>query len=147
MRREPLRIHLENFTGYATSDLRRFFERGLRACGVTGHVFVVATTSPIFTRGCASIGGRRLIMAFAAPSRQDMRRNARVLMHEAEHLKGKTHERMPEPMRYSEGGLPAWAKGIRFRHVAKAPDQMAPLRHRRPPRAHRRATRTGRSSQ
>lgn len=134
MRGGALRVHVRNFTGYATADLVKFFTRGLRACGVRGHVYVVATTSPIFTRGCADIGGRRLVMAFASPAKQDMRRNARVLMHEAEHLKGRRHEAMPERMRYSEGPLPPWARGLRFRHVGRAPDQLSILRknHRNP---------------
>lgn len=85
---------------------------------------------------------RRMSLAVASKGRLDMRRAARVLMHECEHMKGKTHEQMPEPMRYSEGPLPAWARGVHIRHRTKAADQMMLLRRRRPPRAHRRATRT-----
>ncbi len=121
-------LKLDNRSGYDTEDLRRLIRRGLRACGVRGTVFVTVMASPIRSRGCADVGGRRMVLPIAPPSRtsekEQIRRLARVLEHECEHLKGVQHGHMPKQILYSSGATPAWARGLRLKRVGRAPDQM-----------------------
>ncbi len=127
-----LDVRLENRSGYDTESLRRFVRRGLAAYGVRGIVHVTILASPIRSRGCATVGGRRMVLAMAAPSRttsrEFLRRLARLIEHEAAHLRGVEHKNMPRELLYSLGPTPAWAKGIKIPHRGRAPDQLKALR-------------------
>jgi len=111
-----VRLRLQNESGYVTADLRRILLRGLRACGVQRPVVEIRVVpAPKFTRGCAEIGGHRMVLAIGPPSYEDDRRFrvrlARVLRHEFGHLKGKAHDEMAEDLRYphEKGTVPSWA--------------------------------------
>lgn len=138
-------LRLENRSGYDTEDLRRFVRRGLRACGVRGNVSVVIVSSPIRSRGCATVGGRRMVLAVASPARttkkEFIRRLARLLEHEAAHLRGVEHKGMSRELLYSLGSTPSWARGVRIRYRGRAPDQLAVLRAPADQRAGRSAAR------
>lgn len=107
---------------------------GLAAYGVRGLVReVVITASPIYSRGCADVGGRRrLSIAIAPPSRlrpdepnsDGRRRLARLIEHEAAHLRGLDHDDMPHNLLYSLGPTPTWAQGLPLRYRGRAPNQM-----------------------
>lgn len=121
------RIHLTNRSGYLTQDLERFVVEGLRACGVTKIITVMVTASPIRSRGCAEVGGNKLSLAIASPSKFSRRRLARVLWHEAAHLRGIDHAQMDERLLYSLGPTPAWALRLPLRYRKRAPNQMVGL--------------------
>lgn len=84
-----------------------------------GAFAVDVVPSPIRSRGCAEVGGRRMVIAIASPSNFSLRRLARLFEHEAAHLKGLDHERMNERLLYSLGPTPGWAKGSEFRYSRK----------------------------
>lgn len=104
------RLSVDNRSGYDTRDLHAFFLAGLRSMGVAGKKRVVVVASPIYSRGCATIGGETIVIAIAAPSRFSWRRLARLFEHEATHSTGKDHHEMSERDLYSEGPCPRWAK-------------------------------------
>lgn len=119
-----------NRSGYATGDLREFFSRGLRAHGVTGRVVLVVVSSPIYSRGCATVGGTDIVIAIASPSRLDYRRLSRMFDHEVRHKLGIDHGQMSERDLYSLGRTSAWARDWesgrrKLRHVKRAPNQLA----------------------
>jgi hypothetical protein len=128
-----MRLRLDNYSGYDTADLRRFVLAGLRAVAPRlreAHVVIVA--SPIRSRGCADVGGRRMVLAVGPPSRFSLRRLSRLLEHEAGHLRGEQHEDMPRGRLYSLGRIPDWcrrwyAAGGRIRYRGRAPGQLALL--------------------
>lgn len=101
---------LDNRSGWSSRDLAYFFAAGLRAYGVKKHVHIIVTRSPIYSRGCAQIGGKAMVIAISSPSKFELRRLARLFQHEVAHLKGQRHEDMPDNVLWSEGPLPAWAK-------------------------------------
>lgn len=125
-----MRLRLENRSGYDTEDLRRFLLAGLRATvPKLRDVDAVVVSSPIRSRGCAEVGGRRIVIAIAPPSRFSLRRLSRLLDHEAAHLTGKEHEDMARELLYSLGPIPDWAKrwyhaGGRLRYKGRAPAQV-----------------------
>lgn len=134
-----LKVRVVNRSGYDTRDLERFFTRALRAAGVDKPVTITVVPSPIYSRGCAEVGGSRAKIAIAAPSHSSLkefrRRLARLLLHEAEHLKGAEHEdmcgsrycpRSGRDLLYSTGATPSWARDlpIRFRGRARAPKRI-----------------------
>ncbi len=125
-------LRLINRSGYDDEDLRRFVRRGLSACGVRGAVECTCVASPIRSRGCAEVGGKRMVLAIAAPSRTSkkefLRRLARLFEHEAAHLRGLEHHKMDRDLLYSRGPTPDWARGTKLRYVGRAGDQMAALR-------------------
>ena len=125
-------LTIDNRSGYDTGDLRRFCAAGLRANGVRGDVHVTIVSSPIRSRGCAQVGGQRMVLAIAAPSYSSKgefeRRLSRLLDHEAAHLRGVEHEQMRKPLLYSEGDTSEWARGLVVRYRGRAPNQMAVLR-------------------
>lgn len=123
-----MKFTLENRSGYNTADLARFFARGFRAVGVTKRVRVVVSSSPIRSRGCADVGGSRLSIALAPPSRFSLRRLARLFIHEAAHIQGVDHQDMPDKLLYSRGPTPGWARESRIRYEGRAPDQLRFLR-------------------
>lgn len=112
-------LRLENRSRYATEDLRRFLLRGMRACRIR-HLDVIVVPSPIRSRGCADVGGRRMVIAIAAPSRLTMRRLARLFEHEAAHIRGMEHEGMPRDLLYSLGDVPRWARNLKIRYRGSA---------------------------
>jgi hypothetical protein len=128
-----MHLRLENRSGYDTSDLRAFFRRAFEAIVPRSHplrrrgVEVAVVASPIRSRGCAEVGGKRMVIALASPSHYSLRRLARLVEHEAHHLLGKQHEDMTEQIRYSEGPVPSWAVGSRLRYRRRAPAQVALL--------------------
>ena len=139
-------FRLENRSGYETEDLRRFFDRGLRATGTRGHdgdLRIIVTPSPIRSRGCAEVGtveckggrctrknGSRMVIALASPVNFSLRRLARLFEHECAHIRGLEHEDMDEDLLYSLGPIPDWARGARFRYYGAAPPQLPFLRRR-----------------
>ncbi len=127
-------LRIDNQSGYDTADLRRFIRRGLAACGVRGAIHVTVTAAPGRSRGCATVGGRRMNLALASPSYSRgsfdsfLRRLGNLLQHEAAHLRGMEHHQMPPTLLMSHGPIPAWAKGAKIRYLGRAPDQMRHLR-------------------
>jgi hypothetical protein len=125
----PLRLVLRNDTAWNDADLRRFVYAGLRANGVTGTIHVHVTPSPIYSRGCAEVGCVRtgvcrLRLALGRPSYHStralwIRRASRLLDHEARHLTGLDHDRMPERLLYSLGPPSSWARGLPMRWTGK----------------------------
>lgn len=87
--------------------------------------------SPIRTRGCAEVtrdrSGGKMVIAISSPSRlgkDPLRRLARVIEHEMQHLRGVEHDAMrDERLLYSEGPTPWWARGSRLRYRRRAPRQ------------------------
>lgn len=129
-----MRFRLENRSGYDTEDLRRFFEKGFKALVRRSHPLskktldLVVVSSPIRSRGCAEVGGHRMVIAIAPRSKFSLRRLARLLHHETGHLLGLEHEDMNERLLYSLGPTPGWAVGSRIRYRGRAPDQIVLLR-------------------
>ncbi len=119
-----VRFTLDNRSGWASRDLARFFARGLRAMRVRQAKHIIVTPSPIRSRGCAQIGGKRyeghaIVIAIAPPSRFDLRRLARLFEHEVSHTKGMHHEDMPDNVLWSLGRIPKWAWGTKLRYVGR----------------------------
>lgn len=123
-------FRLKNLSGYDSSDLRKFFEAGFRAMRFpkkltdTYEIFVMA--SPVRSRGCAEIGGTKMVISIAAPSNFTVRRLARLFEHEAAHLAGKDHAQMGqlrESLLYSLGPTPKWAEKLHVRYRKRAPNQ------------------------
>ena len=128
-----MRLRVENWSGYDTEDLGRFFIRGLRATKTrVADLRITVVAAPQRSRGCAEIGGREMTIAMNAPwycRRTDCeRRLARMFMHECAHIQGFEHRDMPRDLLLSYGPRPAWAKGARIRYVGRAPNQMEILR-------------------
>ena len=116
---------LDNRSGYVTSDLRRIIGRGLRATGTPSRgLRVTVMSAPERSRGCATVGGKDLIIAIASPSRSSWRRLGRLIVHEVEHLKGYDHGDMPRDVLYSLGSTPEWLRGEVLRYRGRAPDQL-----------------------
>jgi hypothetical protein len=117
-------LRVVNASGYSTSDLRRFFLRGLRAMRVpesrTRQLRVVVTPAPQRSRGCADVGGHRISIAIAAPWRFSLRRLARLWEHEVAHAMGWDHKEMSERLLYSLGRTSGWAEGSVIRYMARA---------------------------
>lgn len=133
LRKAP-RFHLTNRSGYETQDLVRYFARALAAYRIRTFKRIVVVASPIRTRGCAEVSGDRcgasIVIAIASPSKLSYPKLARIVEHECNHARGLEHEDMArhdEKLLYSEGRLPAWARGLRLRYRGRAPDQMADL--------------------
>lgn len=119
------RVVLErNASGYDSRDVAAFVDAGLAAAGIRHTVSLVVTSSPIFSRGCAVVGGDRMVLAIAAPSRFSIRRLARLVDHEARHIKGDDHGAMSERDLYSLGPTPAWARDLRIRYRGRASRQL-----------------------
>lgn len=110
MRGERLVVGVVNRSGYDTRDLREFFAAGLRARRVSGRVLVVVTSSPIYSRGCATVGGDVISIAIASPSRLCYRRLSRMFDHEVSHKLGTDHGAMSERDLYSLGRTSGWAR-------------------------------------
>ena len=131
-------FRLENRTGYDTGDLVRFVRAGLKATRTPSEgLRVVFTSSPIRSRGCATVGskkqgyGKQIIIAIAPPWRFSLRRLGRLFEHEAGHLHGLEHEdmsRLSRALLNSHGRVPAWARGLAPRWRRRAPAQLPFLR-------------------
>lgn len=127
-------FELENYSGYHTGDLRRFFEAAMAATGtVRNNLRIIVVAAPSRSRGCADVGGNRMIIAIAAPWRFSLGRLARLTAHELAHIRGIEHERMPRfrcgtrwcDLLYSLGAtIPRWARGMRIRYLRRAPAQL-----------------------
>jgi hypothetical protein len=125
---------LENQSGFATEDLRRFLEKGLSVYGVRGPVDVLVTSSPIRSRGCAAIDGYDIVIAAAPPSYNatpagHRKRLALLLRHECRHLEGDDHDAMDRDVLYSYGPEQswAWARDLPLRRRGRAPNQLPRL--------------------
>ena len=116
---------LINRSGYDTEDLRRFFARGLAATQTRRRGLVIeVVAAPGRSRGCATIDGRRMVIAIAAPWRFSIRRLARLFVHEAAHIRGQEHKQMPQRRLLSLGPTPRWAEGMTIRYRGRAPNQV-----------------------
>lgn len=122
-------FRLENRSGYATEDIYRFVLKGLKATRTPIRgLRVVFVASPVRSRGCATVAGRRMVIAIASPANFSLRRLAKLLEHEAAHLRGLEHEQMDHKLLYSLGPVPDWAKGTKIRYLGRAPRQLRFLR-------------------
>lgn len=135
---------LENHSGYDTEDLRRFLDRAFRATGTpTRGLRVLVFSSPIYTRGCATVrdararqrgGPSTLVLHIAAPNRFSLRTLARKTEHELAHLQGAEHRDMDRRLLYASArGVPSWARGTKIRYRGRAPRQLPFLRRGRGP--------------
>ena len=69
-----------------------------------------------------------MVIALAAPWRYSLRRLARLLEHEAAHIRGYDHEDMSRELLLSLGPIPTWAEGTVIRYRGRAPTQLPFLR-------------------
>ena len=124
-------FRLENRTGYVTADLYWIVLAILKATRTPMRgLRVVFVASPIRSRGCATVAGRRMVIAIASPANFSMRRLVRLIEHEAGHLRGIEHEKMDRKMLYSLGPIPEYAKRMKKpRYLGRAPPQLAFLRN------------------
>lgn len=79
---------------------------------------VAVVPTPNRSRGCATIKGRRVVMALAPPSKFSKTKLARLFEHEVLHTDGLEHDDMTEEERYStRTRRPYWAEvPIHYRH-------------------------------
>ncbi len=114
-----VRFTLDNRSEWSSRDLARFFARGLKAYGIKTPRDIIVVPSPIRSRGCAEIGNgkpgtcrpaRPIVIAIASPSRFNLRRLARLFLHELTHTCCYTHEDMPHDVLWSLGSVPKWAR-------------------------------------
>ena len=127
--RDRRAFSLDNQSGYDSADLRRFIEKGLRATGTPSRgLRVVVVSAPERSRGCATVSGKEMVIAIASPSRYSLRRLARLIEHEAAHLRGMDHGDMPRDLLYSLGAVPRWARDGVVRYRQRAPDQLLVLK-------------------
>jgi hypothetical protein len=89
---------------------------------------VVVTPTPQRTRGCAVVGGKKMVLAVAPPSRFSKAKLARIIKHELLHARGKEHEEMAEDELWSSGPEPAWAKGKQVRYRGRGESVQRRLR-------------------
>jgi len=124
------RCSVQNRSGYDTFDLLRFFERACAANGVRTYKRILVVSSPIRTRGCATVArdkrGSVIVIAIAPPSKFRLSRLAQVTEHEIAHSKGREHEAMRGRLLYSDDAyyVPSWARGTRLRYRKRAPSQL-----------------------
>ena len=99
--------------------------------GVLRMKKIVVVSSPIRTRGCAEVSadreGAMIVIAIAPPTKFTLAKFARIFEHECTHAKGSEHEQMAESVLWSEGDVPAWARGARLRYRSRAPSQLGLL--------------------
>jgi hypothetical protein len=76
---------------------------------------VMVTPTPQRTRGCAVVGGKKMVLAVAPPSRFSKAKLARIIKHEMLHARGKEHEDMKEDELWSSGPEPEWSKDKQVR--------------------------------
>lgn len=81
---------------------------------------ITAVTSPGRTRGCSEVGGTKMVVQIAPPSKFSHRKLARIYEHELQHSLGKEHEAMTDRQYWSKGGDPNWAVGARLRYKGPA---------------------------
>jgi hypothetical protein len=110
---------LENYSGYDAGDLRRLVEAGAKAMRASHKLHVVVTPTPQRTRGCAEVGGKKVVLAVAPPSRFSKPKLARILKHELLHTQGLEHEDMTDEELWSKGPEPRWARDKQVRHERK----------------------------
>lgn len=130
------KLEIDNRSGYATSDLRDFFQTAMRNLGLHEKKSILVVSSPIRSRGCAEVGpmkrgrkeGEKVVIALASPSHFSLKRLTNLTIHELGHTAGLEHEDMPYNMHWSIGPLPSWAR--RFdrpnwpRYTGRAPPQL-----------------------
>lgn len=105
-----------NHSVYRTEDLKRFFHAGLKALGAkAGTEITVLPSDRGYTHGIAEVGGKRITLGIAPPSRHSMRKLARIFEHEVFHTLGVRHRSMTYREYWSLGGVPHWAKGLNVR--------------------------------
>lgn len=80
-----------------------------------------------------------MVIALAAPWRYSLRRLARLLEHEAAHLRCHDHGDMNHDLLLSLGPTPEWANETTIRYLGRAPAQLPFLRTKASPRPQRRA--------
>ena len=113
-RRPRTRLELQNHTDYSTPRLKSFVKKGLEAMGVRKKVGVAVLPHASMTRGVAEVGGNKLFLFLPRPSRLHVAHAAKVLEHEALHLRGTRHEDMSKKEYWSLGKKPGWAKGLKL---------------------------------
>ena len=98
-----------NKTGYDTREACAYFAAGARANGAR-DIELGLVPSPNRSRGCAEVGGKRVIVAIAPPSKFSKKKLARIFEHELRHISGQEHEDMTEEDYWSKGSEPEWSK-------------------------------------
>jgi hypothetical protein len=123
-------LRVINKTSYDTSDLTRFFAKGLWALGCRKDKVIRVLMTTGDSRGIANVGmcrnGKRgecerrgLVLFLPPPEQLTLRRLARLFEHEVKHTLGKTHEEMSEQEYWSsQPSIPGWAHGaiVRWRY-------------------------------
>jgi hypothetical protein len=131
---------LVNRSGYDSAALRRLFTRGLLALRLKRKpgLVIKVVTAPARSKGCADVGGNKIIIAIAPPSVFSMRRLARVFEHEVAHVMGFHHGQMAGVSREllmspDSGETPRWAQDqsggdLKLPWRGRAPRQLRSLR-------------------
>jgi hypothetical protein len=114
------RGRIDNRTSYRDEDVRKFVQAGLRAYGAPPNTEVTVRAAPGRTRGCAILGGRRMVLALARPSKWSLRKATLIFRHEVAHLRGADHHEMSPDIYWSRGPVPAWARGKKLRRKSGA---------------------------
>jgi predicted GNAT family acetyltransferase len=121
-------LRVINKTGYDTSDLSRFFARGLWAMGCRKDKIIRVLPTRGDSRGVANVGMCRhnergecerkgLVLFLPPPEQLTIRRLSRLFEHEVRHTKGETHEEMSEAVYWSsQPTVPVWARGMTIRY-------------------------------
>ena len=121
-------VTLENFSGYDSGDLLELFERGRVAENAPCQLEVQVTPTPNRTRGCATVGGKKVVVAVAPPSRFSKAKLARIYRHELRHIAGQEHEDMTERDLWSSGPEPEWSRGVSIRYRQRGESVRGKLR-------------------
>jgi hypothetical protein len=77
---------------------------------------IAVVTSPNRSRGCADVGGNRVVMQVAPPSKFSKKKLARLFEHELLHTKGLEHSDMNHDQLWSGSSEPEWSKGSKLRY-------------------------------
>lgn len=83
--------------------------------GVKGNLEVTMVPAPGRSRGCAEVGGTRMVLTVSPASRFSLSRLCKLFEHEALHILGFEHDWMSEEDYWSLGGLPEWGHGLKIR--------------------------------
>jgi glutamate dehydrogenase/leucine dehydrogenase len=65
------------------------------------------------------VGGGKVVIQIAPPSKSSRAQLARIFRHELRHILGEEHDDMSEENLWSKGPEPDWSSGKRLRYVRR----------------------------